>query len=296
MSSQVVVDTQSVGSRAHRLLGSGPNYNLGIFFGGAPNYGLLLHSALTLSLAAYSVHHIEQSEEEFSSSDLVRRGVIGLADQLTNRTLGSKNLPEGVKARNLDRAAYLARYAMGSLASEALQVSVLQSDRACGLSVFDPVHNVLVTSFRGTIDPADVVTDADFLRSPCASRASDSELDGGMQVHRGFLEVFLSVRDALDAIIDALDAKAADTPPRLIFTGHSMGGALAALAAVYYRHRTPCLVTFGAPSIGNAAFEQALSSGVQPFGGIRVWNELDTVPYLAQVVGYRHAGVREDFF
>ena len=30
---------------------------------------------------------------------------------------------------------------------------------------------------------------------------------------------------------------------------------------------------------------------MRPFGGLRLWNELDTVLYLAQLVGYRHTGI-----
>ena len=30
---------------------------------------------------------------------------------------------------------------------------------------------------------------------------------------------------------------------------------------------------------------------MQPFGGLRLWNEYDAIPYVALLVGYQHAGV-----
>jgi len=68
-------------------------------------------------------------------------------------------------------------------------------------------------------------------------------------------------------------------------------GALAQIAAGYYSHMSPVLVTFGSPSIGNSEFCNFIERKVSPAGGIRMWNDFDAVPYLAQIVGYKHAGV-----
>ena len=54
---------------------------------------------------------------------------------------------------------------------------------------------------------------------------------------------------------------------------------------------SPVLVTFGSPSIGNAEFCNYIERRVSPAGGLRVWNDFDAIPYLAQIVGYKHAGV-----
>lgn len=50
-------------------------------------------------------------------------------------------------------------------------------------------------------------------------------------------------------------------------------------------------MTIGAPAVGNINFCRHLDDYAQPFGGIRVWNEYDIVPYIALLVGYSHAGV-----
>jgi hypothetical protein len=50
-------------------------------------------------------------------------------------------------------------------------------------------------------------------------------------------------------------------------------------------------VTFASPAIGNDAFCRLLECCGRPFGGLRLWNDFDVVPSIAQLVGYKHAGV-----
>jgi hypothetical protein len=70
-----------------------------------------------------------------------------------------------------------------------------------------------------------------------------------------------------------------------------MGGALAQISAAYFSHLNPWLVSIAAPSVGNVQFCNFVNERVQPFGGIRLWNEYDAVPYIALIVGYSHAGI-----
>ena len=53
---------------------------------------------------------------------------------------------------------------------------------------------------------------------------------------------------------------------------------------------SPVLVTFGSPSVGDSEFCAFVNRQVSPAGGIRVFNEKGPVAYLAQIVGYSHAG------
>lgn len=274
--------SRRAGEQAVRGLLASPGYSVGIFFDGAPNFALLVHSALTLSLAAYSLH----VDGSGNTTGLLERGVLRTLDQLTASSLGSGKLPEARKVVNTERARLLARYAAGRGADDCAMVDIqlLRSDRACGFSVLDSRHRVLSVVFRGTLDPIDVLTDAAFLPAAFASRTASADTE--LVVHRGFLEVFLTLLPDLEAIVDA-----AGEDVSLLFTGHSMGGALAQLAAAYFADRKPFLVTFGAPCIGTASFQRHLTESVKPHGGIRIWNELDTIPYLAQAVGYNHAGL-----
>ena len=100
----------------------------------------------------------------------------------------------------------------------------------------------VVVAFRGTEqDPRDLVTDARFVKVAWQR--------GGM-VHGGFAT---AIEHVWPGLIKWLSAH----PGPALFTGHSLGGALACLAA---SRATPArLVTFGAPRVGDAAFAATLA-------------------------------------
>eukprot|EP00170_Pyropia_yezoensis_P008149 contig_33917_g8176 len=77
-----------------------------------------------------------------------------------------------------------------------------------------------------------------------------------------------------------------------VFTGHSLGGALATLAAadVAARHpggRPPVLYSFGQPKVGDAAFGAAVDALLP--AAFRVVNDVDVVA-RAPAGSYRHVG------
>jgi pimeloyl-ACP methyl ester carboxylesterase len=81
-------------------------------------------------------------------------------------------------------------------------------------------------------------------------QASAVAAPGGGRVHTGFLQSFRSIEAALD---DWLASHAAAAP---VFTGHSLGAALATLAAA--RRPDAQLVTFGSPRVGDEAFRDTV--------------------------------------
>lgn len=136
-----------------------------------------------------------------------------------------------------------------------------------------PEFEVLV--FRGTDDPRDWLQnlDARFVKWPHGGR-----------VHSGFLKVFSEVQQ------EVLEIASASKKP-LFVTGHSLGGALATLAAALLiaNDRAPrATYTFGAPRCGDARFCKALDTA--PF--YRIVNNRDLVTNVPlATMGYRHAGV-----
>jgi pimeloyl-ACP methyl ester carboxylesterase len=76
--------------------------------------------------------------------------------------------------------------------------------------------------------------------------------EGGV-VHEGFLSAYQAVRDQLHTVLAGVPAGG-----RLIFTGHSLGAAVATLAAADFRARWPELVTLGSPRVGDAGLAQLL--------------------------------------
>ena len=93
------------------------------------------------------------------------------------------------------------------------------------------------------------------------------------RVHEGFA-------DALDVIWGPLEKALNDLEDRHVwFTGHSLGGALAALAAFRRRDWVAGLYTFGCPRIGNGAFA-ALLDGAFMEKSIRYVNDHDAVTHM----------------
>lgn len=86
--------------------------------------------------------------------------------------------------------------------------------------------------------------------------------------HRGYENV-------LDAIWPGLATELEAAPGKLFFTGHSMGGALAALAA--RRHQPEAVYTFGAPPIGNRHLAQEFAANHSNCPVYRLLNYRDVV-------------------
>lgn len=109
-------------------------------------------------------------------------------------------------------------------------------------------------------------------------------------VHPGFLGGFEAV---IDTVIRpfAAAAKGADT---VWLSGHSLGGALAVLAAAWLRIHTglqPTLLTFGQPMPGFPDFCQRFDTEL-PDRLTRLINRRDIVPRLpGLLMGYAHAGL-----
>ncbi|MEO7190891.1 MAG: lipase family protein [Vicinamibacterales bacterium] len=125
--------------------------------------------------------------------------------------------------------------------------------------------NAAIVAFRGT-EPdewKDVLTDVQLAQVPW---------DAG-QVHKGFA-------DALDAIWPVLKPKIDALAPRPIwFCGHSLGAALATLAAYRHGANTGGVCTFGSPRVGNRAFATAFNARL---GGrsLRYVNHHDVVTHV----------------
>lgn len=109
------------------------------------------------------------------------------------------------------------------------------------------------------------------------------------RVHNGFHLALSHIRDDLDACVTAFQ----DQGQSLWMTGHSLGAALATLAAAHWRKLDKPvhgLYNFGAPRVGDRVFERTFN---QDFGArnFRFVNNADLVTRVPlRTMGFSHCG------
>jgi hypothetical protein len=133
-----------------------------------------------------------------------------------------------------------------------------------------------VIAFRGTEpgDLRDLIINLDILLATEAGEA---------KVHSGFQAALNQVWPQVVALLQP------DPDLPLLLCGHSLGGALAMLAASRLSARTPKVYTYGGPRVGNPARGQRLLSATnkQVFRNVNEEDIIASVP--ARRLGYAHA-------
>jgi hypothetical protein len=152
-----------------------------------------------------------------------------------------------------------------------------------GLMGRDPASRTAFVSFRGSADLADWLADFD------AVPTAYLPLTGFGQVATGFQAVYELVRASIAANLPATTAGC----DNVLVTGHSLGAAVAVLAAPdIFRAMPPNaieprLITFAGPRVGLTAFAAAFNALIESC--FRVVNFLDVVP-LVPPAPYVHVG------
>jgi hypothetical protein len=134
----------------------------------------------------------------------------------------------------------------------------------------DADNKLAVLSFRGTDkdDPTDLGDDLDIRPQPWK---------GGGSVHSGFDRALQEVWPGVEAALQAINDYA------LIFTGHSLGAAMATLATSL--HNRASLYTIGSPRVGNQVFV----NGLLGVDNHRYVDCCDLVPRVPpELFGYAH--------
>ncbi|KAH7384655.1 Alpha/Beta hydrolase protein [Pyrenochaeta sp. MPI-SDFR-AT-0127] len=150
-----------------------------------------------------------------------------------------------------------------------------------GFVATDTTNKLIVLSFRGSRSVRNWLTNLNFPVAPttvCATCSSSI----------GFWSSWL---EAQSNVLSAITKARAQYPSyKIVATGHSLGGALASLAAGVLRSQgvTVDLYTYGAPKIGLEGISQYLSSTSRG-QTYRVTHKADPVPKLPPaLLGYRH--------
>jgi len=129
--------------------------------------------------------------------------------------------------------------------------------------------NILVV-FRGTEDLFDILKDFNFWQTPYPF------VENAGKTHKGFTQIYsTSVRQQLYKALQHISSS-----KKLFIAGHSLGGAMATLAALDLAVNTPfkkpIVYTFGSPRVGDPTFTQVFNQKVKD--SIRITNVFDIVP------------------
>jgi triacylglycerol lipase len=139
-------------------------------------------------------------------------------------------------------------------------------------------EGVTVVAFRGTDDRTDWGVNLDFIARVDTSHG---------RVHSGFRGAFSSMKAEVFRLVR--DAK----PKRLWVTGHSLGGALAAVCAMDLLEEKDIeihgVMTFGQPMIADKELANYLDDKLRG-RFVHFVNQGDYIPKLPPVLHYRHFG------
>jgi hypothetical protein len=137
-------------------------------------------------------------------------------------------------------------------------------------AALNSITNTVILTFRGTTRQLDdILTDLN---------TWPGLWSGGGRVHRGFFAAFELQRPEVSAWLEQRSV-------RCIVTGHSLGGALATLAATAFHAAR--LITFGAPRVGNHEFGRGLAD-VQYARYVGCCDLIARLP--PELLGFRHCG------
>lgn len=147
----------------------------------------------------------------------------------------------------------------------------------------------LILVFRGTrLQKHSLLDSAEVVLMNQYDLWTDSQLwpavsQHGGRVHAGFTKAYADVNERIDTLV-----RARLPGQRVWLAGHSLGGALATLAAAHLGAATvQGVYTYGCPRVGNAEFAKALSAESH----CRFVHRHDWVPAVPpELLGYRHAG------
>lgn len=155
-----------------------------------------------------------------------------------------------------------------------------------GFVALDPVKSLVVVAFAGSgATVRNWLADFAFIQVPYGLSGCDS-----CWIHSGFSTGW-SERRAV--VLEAVTSALATNPSySLVITGHSIGAAIATLAAAELRSMNHSVdtYTFGSPRVGNSAFATFVTNQAPGLGqNYRMTHFNDPVPQIPPIwVGYEH--------
>jgi predicted lipase len=116
-----------------------------------------------------------------------------------------------------------------------------------GYILYSPAANIIFGVFTGTSNECLVGLDINYYQAELEELANYAP---GIKGHRGIYRTYLSIRGIIVQAIETI-IQGAPSPPQLILTGHSLGGALSTLAAFDLAYYKPIHYSFASLQVFN---------------------------------------------
>ncbi|HMO49844.1 MAG TPA: lipase family protein [Kiritimatiellia bacterium] len=163
-------------------------------------------------------------------------------------------------------------------------------DRPCPIGFLATAQDRVFVVFRGTQTNHEWVNiNLRFLQKEC----EEDRFSTG-KAHAGFLKYFKTARKSVERGLRAMDT----TDKQLVFTGHSLGGAMSTLAALVYAEKENvgsswCHYNFGAPRVFDPALAAHYESlDIPTFRIVNIEDVVTSVPLpVAGSLLYQHVGI-----
>ncbi|KAJ9465551.1 Phospholipase A(1) DAD1 [Diplonema papillatum] len=153
----------------------------------------------------------------------------------------------------------------------------------------------VIVSFRGTVTFQEGDTDFRNIYTDCNCSRAALDIPGlEGTVHHGFLSLWRKVKHKVfNALIDRLELPDENDETTLVFTGHSLGGALATLAAAeakarYFKKRPVTMYNYGSPRVGDSEFSESYDRMVPD--SFRVVCKGDPITMMPPMACFTHVG------
>ncbi|KAF7369497.1 Alpha/beta-hydrolase [Mycena venus] len=155
----------------------------------------------------------------------------------------------------------------------------------------DDTRKEIIVAFRGTVTPANFITDALGMLVDWNTTHTKVLAPAGTKVHFGFQNAWSTVSEKTVATVTA--ELVAHPGYSIVATGHSLGGAMASLAGITLQMLFPTtqvkLYTYGQPRTGNVTYATWVNALIGPERCFRVVHSNDGVPTMApEMLGFVH--------
>lgn len=164
--------------------------------------------------------------------------------------------------------------------SNCILISNKDTDAQCKIFFNIDKSNTIYIVFRGTSSLDDWKTDLKIRQ--------ETFLYDDVKVHRGFLEQYLSIHQDIVKCIKPL----LNFTNEIVITGHSLGGALSTICAVYLKEIPSSnkynvnVYTFGSPRVGNKGFKKLYNKHIK--NSFRIAGHSDLITYFPINSSYTH--------